>query len=122
MFRVGNRRSNMIVQTQLRVSASFTQITAEGDTFYKQHDLKLVRDRHLGAAPRLDRDARDRRAEPVLRARRRRAREGRGRDRGLADRARRRHVQTVHSIHLYTDKQIVFDRRFADTLTPLPER
>src|SRR3954468_7420107 len=48
MFRIGNRRSNTIVEAQLHVVAIFTTVTAEGSLFYKAIDLKLVRDRQVG--------------------------------------------------------------------------
>ena len=48
MFRVGNRRGNVIVEATLHVTAIITTVTQEGGTFYKAHDLKLVRDRQVG--------------------------------------------------------------------------
>ena len=48
IFRVGNRRGNVIIEAQLHVVAIVTTLTAEGKTFYKAFDLKLVRDRQVG--------------------------------------------------------------------------
>ncbi len=48
IFRVGNRRGNIIVEAQLHVVALMTTVTAEGETFYRAHDLRLVRARQLG--------------------------------------------------------------------------
>jgi inward rectifier potassium channel len=48
MFRVGNRRSNVIVEATVHVVAFMTKVTAEGETFYRGYDLKLVRDRQVG--------------------------------------------------------------------------
>ena len=48
IFRVGNRRGNVIVEAKLHVVIVLTTITAEGNTFYKAVDLKLVRDRQVG--------------------------------------------------------------------------
>jgi inward rectifier potassium channel len=48
IFRVGNRRGNVIIEAQLHVVAIVTMVTAEGETFYKAHDLKLVRERQVG--------------------------------------------------------------------------
>ena len=119
VFRCGNRRSNVIVDAQLRVTASLTRITAEGETFYKMYDLKLVRD-HMAGMRRgwtvmhvideqsplygLDTDglaAAEVELEISLT--------------GLDDTT----VQTVHSIHIYTDKHIRVGYRFLDTLTAL---
>ena len=48
IFRVGNRRNNVIIEATLHVIAVVTTTTQEGKTFYKAHDLKLVRDRQVG--------------------------------------------------------------------------
>ncbi|CAN5896418.1 ion channel [soil metagenome] len=48
MFRIGNQRSNVIVEATLHVVLLRTTITAEGEKFFKAHDLKLVRDRQVG--------------------------------------------------------------------------
>ncbi|HEY4175327.1 MAG TPA: ion channel [Kofleriaceae bacterium] len=48
MLRIGNMRSNLIVEATVHVVAMKTTITAEGEKFYKAHDLKLVRDRQVG--------------------------------------------------------------------------
>ena len=121
MFRVGNRRSNVIVQAQVRVSCAMTMTTAEGSTFYKLHDLKLVRDRMDGlrrgwvvmhvvdeSSPLhgLDAAALDK-AEVELAIS----------IMGLDDVT----MQTVHSSHVYTDKQIVHGHRFVDIMRPLPD-
>jgi inward rectifier potassium channel len=45
MFRVGNERSNQIIDTQIRVVLLRTELTKEGTTFYRMHDLVLSRDR-----------------------------------------------------------------------------
>jgi len=120
MFRCGNQRSNIIVDAQLRVMASITTKTAEGDTFYKLHDLRLVRDHMTGmrrgwtvmhvideTSPLYGFDAmqlaeREVELEVSLI--------------GLDDVT----LQTVHTIHGYTDKQMLFGRRFVDTMRPLP--
>ena len=45
MFRVGNERSNQIIDTHIRVVLLRTEITKEGTTFYRMHDLVLTRER-----------------------------------------------------------------------------
>lgn len=50
-LRIGNQRGNSIVEAQIRVVFSRTHVTREGETFYPQVDLALVRDR----APALSR-------------------------------------------------------------------
>ncbi len=47
MIRFGNERSNRIVEAQIRVAFSRTEITKEGERFYRMYDLPLVRDRAL---------------------------------------------------------------------------
>src|SRR5262249_14889103 len=44
-FRVGNQRSNRIVDASVRLSLTRTNLTLEGKTFYRSMDLTLVRDR-----------------------------------------------------------------------------
>lgn len=45
MFRLGNERSNRIVEAQIRAVLLRTEHTAEGTTMYRMHDLQLSRDR-----------------------------------------------------------------------------
>jgi inward rectifier potassium channel len=47
MFRLGNERGNAIVDAQFRVVVSRTEVTAEGEKFYRAYDLPLVRERAL---------------------------------------------------------------------------
>ena len=121
MFRIGNLRSNVIVEAQLHVVAIMTTVTAEGETFYKAHDLKLVRERQVGmtrgwtvmhviddASPLHGRDSA-----------------------GLAAAELEIYIaltgidsitmQSVHSVHQYRDEDIRLGHRFADTLQTLPD-
>jgi inward rectifier potassium channel len=47
MFRFGNERGNQIVNAQIHLVLMRTERTAEGGTFYRSYDLKLVRDKAL---------------------------------------------------------------------------
>jgi inward rectifier potassium channel len=116
-FRIGNRRSNAIVDAHLSAHLSLTKITAEGETFYKLHDLKLVRER-MGAMRRgwvamhvIDESS------PLY-----------GMDAAALAKAEAEvevsltglddvMMQTVHSLHVYSDQHIKFGYRFADTFT-----
>jgi inward rectifier potassium channel len=44
MLRLGNERSNMIVEARVRLGMVHTEITQEGVTMYRMEDLALVRD------------------------------------------------------------------------------
>jgi inward rectifier potassium channel len=44
-IRIGNERSNTVIETQIRVVMTKTERTKEGHTFYRMLDLKLVRER-----------------------------------------------------------------------------
>lgn len=44
-FRIGNERGNIVMNTQLTVAFVRTETTAEGMTFYRMHELPLVRQR-----------------------------------------------------------------------------
>jgi inward rectifier potassium channel len=120
MFRLGNQRSNTIVEARLIVTLSLTRTTAEGETFYKMHDVKLVRDRMAGmrrgwvamhvideTSPLFGLDSaalekQEAEIEVSLS--------------GMDDVM----MATVHTSHLYTDKQILFGHRFADTIRTIP--
>jgi len=120
IFRVGNRRSNVIVEATLHVVAVMTTKTNEGETFYKAHDIKLVRDRQVGmtrgwtvmhvideTSPFHGMDAAAIAAaetEIYIALT------------GIDDIT----VQTVHSMHVYTDAQVKVGYRFVDTLLQLP--
>ncbi|HEY0482950.1 MAG TPA: ion channel [Kofleriaceae bacterium] len=119
VFRAGNRRSNVIVEATIHVVAVFTTVTAEGKTFYKAVDLRMVRDRQVGmtrgwtlmhvidaASPLHEADA-DRLKQLEL--------ELYIALTGIDDVS----MQTVHAIHKYTDDQIRVDHHFADTVIPL---
>jgi len=45
MFRLGNQRSNQIVEALLRITLMRTEHTKEGSLFYRMYDLKLTRER-----------------------------------------------------------------------------
>jgi inward rectifier potassium channel len=49
-FRLGNMRTNRIVEAQVRLALVRTELTAEGKTFYRMIDLELSRDRILSLA------------------------------------------------------------------------
>jgi inward rectifier potassium channel len=119
MLRVGNLRSNVIVEARLCITAALATITAEGKPFYRMHDLKLVRDRMTGlrrgwtvmhvideTSPLYGMDAAGlEKAECEIECA----------ITGLDDVT----MQTVHMIHLYSDKTIVFGHRFVDTIQTL---
>jgi inward rectifier potassium channel len=121
MFRIGNRRSNVIVEAQLHVVAMLTTTTAEGETFYKAHDLKLVRERQVGmtrgwtvmhvldeTSPLFGLDAAALAAAEV---------EIYIALTGIDSIT----MQSVHSMHQYTDANIKIGHRFVDTLKPLAD-
>ena len=47
MFRVGYQRGSRVVDAQIRVVLSRTEVTAEGHRYYRMYDLVLARDRAL---------------------------------------------------------------------------
>jgi inward rectifier potassium channel len=120
MLRLSNRRSNAIVDAHLRVIAGLTTTTAEGHTFYRLHDLKLVRDRQAGmrrgwlgmhildeTSPLYGMDAAAlAKAEAELEVS----------VVGMDDVT----MQSVHAFHYYTDSKIRFGYRFADVMHSLP--
>jgi len=120
MLRCGNQRSNMIVNAEMQVSLALQTTTQEGELYYKLHDLKLIRS-HMAGLRRgwtamhvidessplhgMDADTLEKlEAELAVSIT------------GIDDVL----MQTVHTSHAYSDKQIKFGYRFADTLTTLP--
>ena len=119
IFRVGNRRSNTIVETEIHVVAGFTRVTKEGKQFYQQLDLPLVRSRIAAM----------RRGWAVMHVI-----DDKSPFHGLTSEDLKRleveitisllgfddvTLQTAYAMHQYFDHQIVYGRVFADTLTTL---
>jgi inward rectifier potassium channel len=122
IFRTGNRRGNIIVEATLHVSIVMTTITAEGETFYRAADLKLVRDRQIGmtrgwtvfhtidaSSPLYGMDNEDALARAEL--------ELFISLTGIDDTT----TQQIHTVHRYDQSEIKIDHRFADTLTILSD-
>lgn len=120
MFRIGNRRSNVIIEAQLHVVAFITTLTLEGEVFYKAVDLRLVRDRQVGmtrgwtvmhvldeTSPLYGLDAKGFAAKEV---------EFNMALTGIDSVT----MQSVHSTHRYADTDIRDGFRFVDTLVTLP--
>jgi inward rectifier potassium channel len=120
MFRLGNRRGNLIIEATLHVVAGMTRITTEGDLFYKLYDVALVRDRQVGMSRGWTvmhqivpgSPLHGLTAEAMAAA-----------DfelsmslTGIDDIA----METIHTIHTYTAAQIRHGHRFVDTLRELP--
>lgn len=121
MFRIGNRRSNVIVEAQLHVVAILTTLTPEGETFYKAFDLKLVRDRQVGMTRGWTVMHVVDETSPLF-----------GLDAAALKEAELEiHIaltgidsvtmQSVHSTHSYDDSHVKIGYRFEDTLLPLPD-
>ena len=55
MFRLGNERSNPIVDARISVSLVRTEVTQEGKVFYRMVDLKLARQRALSLVALVER-------------------------------------------------------------------
>jgi len=119
MFRCGNQRSNVIVEAKIHVVASVVKSTEPSKPFYKLTDLKLIRDRIGGlrrgwllmhvideTSPFYGMDAAAMaKAEVELEIA----------ILGFDDVT----VQTVHAMWQYSDKDILHDTKFVDTLTIL---
>lgn len=122
MFRVGNRRSNMIIEAKVHVSLVMTTTTAEGDTFYRMNDLRLVRDRQVGmtrgwtvmhvideTSPLYKLETAEALAKAEV--------EIYVALTGIDDVT----SQSIHTTFQYQDAGIRIGHRFADTLTALPD-
>jgi inward rectifier potassium channel len=116
-FRVGNQRSNQIVETSVRLSLTRTEHTLEGKTFYRGTDLPLVRERisslqrswtvlHVidEKSPLFRETAESLTAQEA---------ELNVAVSGLDD----MWMQTVHASHRYMHHQVVWNARLADVLS-----
>jgi inward rectifier potassium channel len=121
MFRVGNRRGNVIVEATIHVVAYMTTITVEGETFYRGYDLRLTRERQVGMT-------RGWTVMHVVDA----TSPLHGLDKaGLEKAELELHIaitgiddtttQTVYRMHRYEVANVKFGERFADTLSTLPD-
>lgn len=117
MFRLGNERSNRIIEATIRVSMVRTERTKEGMLFYRMYDLALTRERspvlsrswtamhritaesplHGHTPASLKRDEIEVFVTVV----------------GIDDTS----LQPVHARHKYTDEAVVWGARHADILT-----
>ncbi len=121
MFRVGNRRGNVIVEAQLHVVVVMTTITSEGETFYKATDLRLVRDRQVGMTRGWTVMHAIDETSPLH-----------GLDQAALAKAELEMyialtgtdditMQSVHTVHTYADTDFRIGHRFVDTLLPLQD-
>jgi inward rectifier potassium channel len=120
-FRVGNERSNTIIEAMIRVAVIRTERTEEGVLFYRMYELQLVRDRspalsrswnvlHVideksplhGATPETARKDELELVATVV---------------GTDDTS----LQPVHGRHQYLTEDIVWGARLADALTESPD-
>jgi inward rectifier potassium channel len=116
-FRLGNRRSNRIVEAQVRVALVRREELKEGGTFYRMVDLPLERDRILSL----------RRAWTVLHVIDARSPLYRETPESLADMDAELlvtvhgiddiWVQTVHASHQYAHGDLVWGARLADIIS-----
>lgn len=121
MFRIGNERSNEIVDALIRVTLVRTERTSEGKTFYRILDLKLLRERALSLSRSwsvfhvIDAESPLRSATPeslvqeeaelqVLVV-------------GLDDTA----MQPIHASHRYPAERIIWGACLADVLSEVPD-
>lgn len=116
VFRLGNQRSNQIVEATIRVTLVRTERTREGQTFYRMYDLPLVRERSPAVS----------RSWTVMH----RIEEGGLLHGRSADDLAREEVELlvslvgtddtsltpVHARHRYLDADIAFDHRHVDVL------
>jgi len=121
MLRVGNQRGNEIVDARIKLTITRTEHTAEGLTFYRTVDLKLVRDHILSLSRswslmhRIDADSPFFGQTPEA----------------LAAQEVELHVMItgtddvtmlpVHANHRYYGQEILWGRRHADILSETPE-
>ena len=121
MLRVANARGNQVVEAQLRVGLMTSEITAEGESVRRMHDLRLVRPStavfalSLLVVHPID-------EKSVLYGQTTEALKAMNAEvfvslTGLDETFN----QTIHSRHSYTIDEILWGRRFVDLIGPLPD-
>jgi len=120
MLRVGNQRGNQIVDAQFKMTVVRNERTAEGHTFYRMLDLKLMRDHVLSLSRSWSLLHRIDPASPFYRQS----------PETIALQEVELHVmvtgtddttmQPVHADHRYFARQILWGRRHADILSESP--
>ncbi|MFT3694476.1 MAG: ion channel [Kofleriaceae bacterium] len=120
MFRVGNERSNTIVEATVHVVCSVTIKDQDGKPFYKMIDLNLNRRRMAGmrrgwmVLHTIDADSPFHQITPELL--KEKEIELIVTIMGFDDVT----MQTVHAMYQYNDKEILVGHKFVDTLTTFP--
>jgi inward rectifier potassium channel len=120
-IRLANTRGNYIVEAQVRVVLTRAETTAEGVSFYRLYDLKLLRDR----SPALGRSWQVmHRIDPDSPLHGLTAEAARGMDleiivsvTGIDGTS----SQTIHGQHRYLPENLCFGVRYSDMLSPKPD-
>jgi inward rectifier potassium channel len=120
-FRLGNLRGNYVVDATIRLTLTHLERTAEGRSFYRMLDLRLLRERSpslgrtwLVVHPIDDKSPLNGASEESLRAN---ETELQAAITGIDSTS----SQTVHALYRYDTEDIRFEKRFADMLTPKPD-
>jgi len=121
MLRVANARGNQVVEAQLRLGLLSSEITAEGESVRRMHDLRLVRPSTAVFALSLlvvhPIDEKSVLWGKTVEALRAMSAELYVSLTGLDETFN----QTIHSRHAYTIDEILWGRRFVDLIGPLPD-
>ena len=120
MFRLGNERGNQIVNAQIRLVMVRTERTSEGETFYRMLDLKPTRERALSLSRSWNVSHAIDASSPLAGETPASVAEKEVELQVMVIGTDDVTMQTVHMIHVYSDKCIVFGHRFLDTVRPLP--
>jgi inward rectifier potassium channel len=121
MLRVANARGNQVVEAQLRVGLMASEITAEGESVRRMHDLRLVRPSTavfalslLVVHPIDEKSALHGKSKEALEAM---SAELFCSLTGLDETFN----QTIHSRHSYAMSEVLWGQRFVDLIRPLPD-
>ena len=121
MLRVANARGNQVVEAQLRLGLLSSEITAEGESVRRMHDLRLVRPSTAVFALSLlvvhPIDEKSVLWGKTVEALRAMSAELYVSLTGLDETFN----QTIHSRHAYTIDEILWGRRFVDLIGPLSD-
>jgi inward rectifier potassium channel len=116
MFRMANERANQIVDAQLRLVLARTEITGDGERMRRFYDLELVRDRNVLFQLSWTAIHHVTPSSPLYGLSADQMREAQLQLVGSLIGIDETFAQQVHSRHIYTVDDFVWDRRFADII------
>jgi inward rectifier potassium channel len=121
MFRMANQRGNQIVEARIHVVLALTETTIEGESIRRLHDLRMSRDQHALFALSWTAIHPVTRDSPLYGATRQSLNDVEAEIIVSLTGIDETFSQTVHARHSWLADEIIWDVRFVDILSRLPD-